>query len=474
MNYKVKVLYSNTLIFAIGNILTKFIMFFLMPLYTGFLTTAQYGVAELINNLIEVVVPIATLCISDAVFRFSLDEDANYPQIFTTAFGVLLQSYLLLLVLCVGYYHVSGYEYTFYFYLLYVATTVRSLCSQFARGLGHVIRFAVSGVINALVLVLMSVILLIFWKAGIKGYLAALIIAHFVAGLFSFLASGEYRYLKHFAFNKSLLKKMLLFSVPNIPNMLSWWINNISSRYIILAYCGAGVAGLFTAAGKLPAMIHLLTTIFQQAWQYSSAKEIGNKDSNLFFSGVFKSVATFVILVCSALILCTPLIAKFILQGDFYAAWVYVPLLLLAATVGWFTTYFGTFYTAVKNNMMAMISTGIGAGISLLLSLLLIPGLGVYGALVANLVGYVVITLIRFYDTQKYVKITANYPLILFQLGVLLSQAVIMAFDKPVATVFSVGCFLLLVFINKEFFVSLLHLASKMFTIYKRKRLNRE
>ena len=181
----------------------------------------------------------------------------------------------------------------------------------------------------------------------------------------------------------------------------------ITSQAVILYWLIVGLMLLvcLRAAAKLPAMIHLLTTIFQQAWQYSSSKEIGNKDSNLFFSSVFKYVSTFVMLVCSALILCSPFIAKFILQGDFYEAWVYVPLLLLSATIGWFTTFFGTFYTAVKNNVMAMISTGIGAGISLSLSLLLIPIMGVYGALVAGLVGYVIITVIRIYDTQKYVRI---------------------------------------------------------------------
>ena len=69
MNNKVKLLYSNTVIFAIGNILTKFIMFSNAYLHFVF-NNGAVRVAELINNLMEVIVPIATLCISDAVFRF--------------------------------------------------------------------------------------------------------------------------------------------------------------------------------------------------------------------------------------------------------------------------------------------------------------------------------------------------------------------------------------------------------------------
>ena len=52
MNSKYRLLASNTMIFAIGNVLVKLISFVLMPLYTSVLTTTQYGVAELLNNTI--------------------------------------------------------------------------------------------------------------------------------------------------------------------------------------------------------------------------------------------------------------------------------------------------------------------------------------------------------------------------------------------------------------------------------------
>ena len=458
---KFQLLFSNTIVFAIGSFLTKLIMLLLMPLYTSNLTTEQYGIAELLNNLIEVLLPIATLCIIDAVFRFSIDDNADFRGLLSTAIDILLKSYVVLLFLFIIYYKITGYEYTFYFYLLYISATIHKLFSQFARGRGLIKKFAVSGVINAISLVTMNIILLVFLKAGINGYLISLIVSHLIAGVYSFFTSKAHHYIDLKATNKILLKSMLFFSLPNIPNMLSWWVNNISSRYIILGFCGAGVAGMFTAASKLPSMINLLTTLFQQAWQYSSSKEINNKDNGKFFSDVFKYYSTFVFIACSTLIMISPYISKVILKGDFFEARVYVPLLLFSATLGCFSVFFGTFYTAVKNNVMAMFSTGVGAITNMTLNFLFVPTMGVFGALFASVCGYSLITVIRMIDTQKYVSIKVNYVSIVFQFMLMFIQALSLSFIGSHSYILSIFSFIVIIAINLRSICNILRLIHK-------------
>ena len=69
---KYKVLLSNTAVFAVGNILVKLIAFVLMPLYTSALTTEEYGVSELLNSTTEIIIPLVTVCIIEALYRFPL------------------------------------------------------------------------------------------------------------------------------------------------------------------------------------------------------------------------------------------------------------------------------------------------------------------------------------------------------------------------------------------------------------------
>jgi len=423
MDSKYKVLASNTLVFAAGNILVKLISFFLMPLYTNTLTTDQYGIAELLNNTIEIVLPLATLCIVEALYRFSLDEEAEHSalfvnSIFTAGIGIVLVTILSIIL-----HYIFDYEYAIHFLILYITTTFYKITSQFARGLGHIRRYAAYGVINSLLLVISNIVLLVLLKGGITAYLSSFSIGYGVSGILAFILSKEYKYFRLCNINFKIEKKMLQYSIPSIPNMLSWWVNSLSDRYIILCFCGPGIAGLYTAASKLPAMINVVTSVFQQAWQYSTALEINQKNSKAFFSNVFRVYSYFCILICDVLIIFNKLMCRLLLQSDFFSAWKFVPLLLLAATFGCIATYFGTFYNAMKDNRMLMVSTVVGAIFNIILNIILIPSFGGTGASIATAVSYLIIMIIRMLNVQKHINIDIDLKRLTFQFSLLIVSA---------------------------------------------------
>lgn len=424
MNSKYKILASNTMVFAVGNVLIKFISFFLMPLYTSVLTTAQYGEAELLNNTIEIILPIATLCIVEALYRFSIDQNVDYDVLFMTSLYVIIIGNIIVGMGCIIFYFITGYWWTIYFYALFITTTFYKLTTQFARGLGHVKRFVTYGVINSLVLVISNVLLLVVFKGGISAYLLSFCIGYGSSTILALILSKEYKYFKFGVFNKIKLKELLQYSIPSIPNMLSWWVNGLSDRYIVLFYCGANTAGLYTAASKLPSMINLVTSIFQQAWQYSTVTEMDSKDNKSFFSNVFRIYTFFCVVVCSGIIIFNKLICKVLLQADFYFAWKFVPFLLLAATFGCIGTYFGTFYNAVKKNNMLMVSTLVGAIENIILNIMLIPKFGGMGAAIATVISYFVIMLIRMIDVRRFVALDVDLKRFFLQFTVLFIEVI--------------------------------------------------
>lgn len=83
-------LIKNTIIFTLGNLGSKLISFFLIPLYTNALTTAEYGVVDLVATVGTVAVPLLTLNICESVMRFALDKDANTRKITQIGTGILL------------------------------------------------------------------------------------------------------------------------------------------------------------------------------------------------------------------------------------------------------------------------------------------------------------------------------------------------------------------------------------------------
>ncbi|WP_018757165.1 lipopolysaccharide biosynthesis protein [Paenibacillus terrigena] len=450
---KFKLLVSNTLIFAIGTVLTKLILFLLMPLYTSVLTTEQFGYAEILNNSVELLLPIATLCIADAVFRFAIDDDSNKTNLLSTGINLLIKGFILILILIFILDCFYEFDYSFYLVLLYVSTAIKQLFAQFCRGIGHVKIFTISGVLGALSLLVSNLILLVIFKLEVPGYLSAIIISNIISAVYLFIVSDLHKYISMKSVDKGLLKSMLLFSIPNVANMVSWWVNNTSSRYIILGYYGAGAAGMFTAASKLPAMINLLSSIFQQAWQYSSSKEIKNEDSGDFFTDVYKYFSSFIFISSALLLIVTPVISKFLLQGEFYSAWVFVPLLLVSAVLGSFSIFFGTFYMAVKKNTMAMISTVIGAITNLITCLLLVPIIGVYGALVASVVSYLFVVIFRIVNTRQYANVNINLSKLIINLMVILFQAVILTINSRFSLLLALIMLITILIVNaKDFY----------------------
>ena len=250
---------------------------------------------------------------------------------------------------------------------------------------------------------------------GISGYILSFIFGYGITSVISLILSQEYKYFSIHNLNKKTLNEMLRYSMPCIPNMISWWFNSVSDRYMIIAFCGIHIGGLYTAASKLPALINVISSIFQLAWQYSTAKEINKDDNHIFFNTVLKWYAFITINSCLFLIIINNKISEVLLRDEFYAAKVFVPLLLIAALFGCFSTYFGTFYNAMKDNKNLMKSTLYGALINIFLNLCLIPKFSAFGAAFATLITYLFIMIYRYVDVKKYIKIEINYKVFIIR-----------------------------------------------------------
>ena len=118
-----------------------------MPIYTLSLSTKDFGIADLLNNSLQLVIPIFTISISDAVFRFSLDKDVKHEELLANGLKVLSWSYIIVAILLC---FVSVFNLDYYWYIfgiLYVTESIKSLFAQFTRGLGKVKEYAINGII---------------------------------------------------------------------------------------------------------------------------------------------------------------------------------------------------------------------------------------------------------------------------------------------------------------------------------------
>ena len=71
---KGKELVKNTAIISFGKMCTQLVSFLLMPFYTAVLSTQEYGIVDLIVTYGQLFLPVFTLQLEQALFRFLIDR----------------------------------------------------------------------------------------------------------------------------------------------------------------------------------------------------------------------------------------------------------------------------------------------------------------------------------------------------------------------------------------------------------------
>ena len=426
---RIAFLLGNTLVFALGGLAIKAVSLVLMPLYTTALTAGEYGTAELLNSAIEIVLPLLSLGVVEALYRFSIDDDVPKGELFAGSLVVLGGGVVCTGVACALGSVLWNMEHAAAFFALFCSVCVFKATTQLARGLGHVRRFVAYGLINALAMVVSTYLLLVRAHLGVEGYLWSFTIGYLVGGLVAFLGSAEYRLLAPFRFDRDLLRRMLVYSLPLVPNLLSWWLVSVSGRYVVLWGSGVVAAGLFTAASKMPALVNIVASVFQQAWQYSTAREINSPDRGAFFGVVMRGYSLATLTVAGLVIALNRPISRVMLQAEFAEGWRYVPLLMLVASFGVISIFFESFYQALKNSGVLMASTALGAGVNVVLGVALVPFMGPWGAGLAGAVAYMLVLVVRARDLRRRINLPIDRLRLTYQLALLISITACMSFD---------------------------------------------
>lgn len=129
------------------------------------------------------------------------------------------------------------------------------IMSQFARGTEKIRIFSESGIIQTLFLLVGNIILLVFLRLGIEGYLIAYIIGFTISGIYTAIRLKIIYTIKSDYIDRALIKKMIRYSAPLIFTGLSWWILNASDKYVILHFIGESANGIYSVAHKIPTII---------------------------------------------------------------------------------------------------------------------------------------------------------------------------------------------------------------------------
>lgn len=427
-NEKYKYLSKNIILFTLSSFIPKILSFLLIPLYTNCLTTDEYGISELITTTVTLLIPIFTIDICDAAMKFALDNSKDKKNIFSISFkinsiGISLVVSLTLILYMLGIIKINAIYITF-FIVTYIFNSLHNLFLLFCKGIEKVNSIVISSIINSAVTILLNVLLLSIFKFGIYGYLIANSIGMIASVAFLFIHAKLYKFFTKQT-SKDLKSNMIKYSFPLVFNVIGWWINNASDRYIVAWLLGTGASGLYSISYKIPSILTTFQTIFSQAWSISAIKEFDKNDSDGFIGNTYEFMFYAMSFICSFVLIMNVPLAKVLYSKDFFSAWKYVPPLLVSVVINCMSSFLGGLYSATDKTKMVSISAIVGALFNIVFNIILILLLGPYGASLATVIGYFIVLIIRHTFLKHIINIRIDAKKIFITYSVLLIQMII-------------------------------------------------
>lgn len=447
-----KKLLSDTFIYGIGTFASKLLVFFLTRLYTECLTEAEYGKADLITNIANLLIPLAAAGLCDGIFRFTLDSDRDKRSVFTTGIIMLAAAsgvfaVLSPLLLLSDYFR--SYAWLIIVYVL--MSNFHSACAQYIRACDRTRLFAIQGILNTCLTITFNLIFLLALPEsnilnGVYGYVLSIVLADLLVGLFLFIYARLWRDIGRKYFSRDLASSMMKYSVPMIPTAIFWWITNVSDRYMVTAFRGEAENGLYTAAYKIPTVLTLVTGVFSEAWQFSAVKAEDPEERSKFYTNVFSGFQGLIFVAGSLIIALAQVFATILFAKSYFTAWSFIPVLTLASVFSGFVNFLSSIYLVKKRSVKSFLTAMTGALTNIFLNFLLIPeslslggytipcaGLGALGAALATAVSYIIVFVIRAADTRKMVRFDLGVIRLVINTLVLSVQGACIMFSQSLA-----------------------------------------
>lgn len=404
-------LLKNTGIIAIGGMATKLVQFLLLPLYTTALSTTEYGTIDYLNILAVFCVPVVSLLMDEAIFRFLIDCETPEEKIrvvtsacFSVVFGSLIFS-----VGCFIYWLVAHPKNLAWIVLLVFTGAALQMVSATLRGFGDTVAYATLNFAASASTIALNIIFISVFNWGVAGMLSATVLAQGLSSLLYIVRKRIWKYINLKSLDYSYCIEMIRYSIPLIPNKVSWTIMNMSSRVVIMNVLGAGSAGLFAVAYKFPNVMDQIYGFFYQSWKESSARALSSDGNEVeFYNSIYFTLRRAMMSIVFLMSALMPLAFKLLINPSYFESLVYVPVLLLATFYSNISGFYGGIFTAHKDTKIMGTTTVCSAVISLVLNVVLIPMLGLKGAAVSALVSMVVVNEYRRKKVAKYAMLTES------------------------------------------------------------------
>ena len=390
-------------IYFVGTVLTKLITFLLLPLYTSYISPADYGLYDLYNAYVMFFGSVLFLDIWAGIMRFMFDYDEDErKKPINSGLMIFFCSCVLYILLMVMMIPVLDLKYSTWLILYGLLMNGQTLVGYIARGYGKNILYASAGLLGSVVTISFNIILLVYCKMDYSALFIASIIGYIVNIAYVLFGIREFHVFSFQFFDKKIFKEIFFFSLPLCLNSVAYWFLTSYNRIVVVDQLGAASNGYYAIAGRFGSMITLFTTCFQMAWQELAYSKSAKEDD----LGTFYTLAVNNYIKCmgAGLLLLIPMIFiiyPIMINESYNVGMELIPYYLLGTILSTISSFLGNIFSAIKKNNLLFWTMLSGSVCNVIFIHVLIGKIGLQASNLSLVIGFFALCLTRILFLQK-------------------------------------------------------------------------
>ncbi len=396
-------------ILVASNIALKAIQFFLLPLYTEYLSPAELGISDTITSFTSFLFPLLVMAFDSAFSAYFYEEDGKEytNRVFNTVFFFLLIQGFIPIIMAFGsgiisqvLFGTSDYSVGIILALLSVSTNLWYLSFALLTRMENRMRtFALINVFSSTTMILLNILFVSILK---WGYMALLASSCIVNGLqiVLYLITCKVTISRNYI-DRPLFKKMFKYAVPLIPMTVSTWILNMSDRYMLLYFSGEAEVGIYGIGSRFITVLSVVISGISTAYTSFAFKSHRDEDAKEMFSDVVNILFVFLAGICTTVALFGKEIIYIMTSSEYHSSYLLLPSMMFSQLAYALYTFTGYGIAFKKKPKYYFYSVTAGALLNVILNVFLLPEMGAVGAALTTLIGTVLMLGISYYFSNK-------------------------------------------------------------------------
>ena len=386
-------------LFAALTLLSKGVSFFMLPLYARYLTPADYGVIELIENSLDVLQIVAGSRLLGGVFRFyyKTDDQTMRRRVVSTAMLTIYAGYFCAAVLAyflapqLARYVIGDIKYTGLARLATANLAVVALYfvpPVFLRLTGRFTTLVRMNLVRLPLQVAMNILFLVYFHLGPAAIFLSTLICNIVIGtIMTWMVLREVG----FGYDKAVAKDLYRYGFPLIVTQFATFILTYGDRPFLRVVSNLTSVGLYTMAYSFAFLLATIAqTPFDLVWEPKKFEIAKRADRDSIYARVFVYQNVTLLTLAVGMSLFVHGVLRIMATPPFYPAANVVPILLIAIVFQAWTAAQDVGIGVSEKTKYIAIANWISAGVVVAAYALLIPRFAGWGAAIATAIAYAV------------------------------------------------------------------------------------